>query len=85
MFTELGDTPLVIAMTRLWHGLLPSSVPHDDVDHHKACVLRGNYLNKNNIDNGTNSSGQRCHTGMAGMYFRTTLKVLFTRNAIHVP
>lgn len=46
MFTELGDTPLVIAMTRLWHGLLPSSVPHDDVDHLKACVLRGNYLNK---------------------------------------
>lgn len=33
--TELGNTLLVIAMTRLWHGLLPSPVPHDDVNHQK--------------------------------------------------
>lgn len=25
-------------MTRSSHGLLPSPIPHDDVDHHKASV-----------------------------------------------
>jgi len=35
---ELGDILPTIAMTRLWHGLLPSFIPHHNVDHHKACV-----------------------------------------------